>query len=115
MAVIKKERDVLKFVLWADNCLVQNKNWTLYSALVTAVNQRDGPNEIIIQYLTKDHTHMSAYGIHGNIESKMKKKGKMYDFDDLTDTVAASRTKVKVLKLETFYQWDNKKRTTKKN
>ena len=26
-------------VLWADNCTAQNKNWTLYSALVHYVNQ----------------------------------------------------------------------------
>jgi len=57
MTVVNKERDVLKFVFWADNCTAQNKNWTLYSALVTAVNQIDGPNEIIIKYLTKGHTH----------------------------------------------------------
>jgi len=76
MTVINKERDVLKFVFWADNCTAQNKNWTLYSALVIAVNQINGPNVIIIKYLTKGHTHMSADGIHGNIESKMRKKVK---------------------------------------
>jgi len=114
MTVIDKERDVLKFVLWADNCTAQNKNWTLFSALVTAVNQSDGPNEIIIKYLTKGHTHMSAHGIHGNIESKLRKKGNIYDFDDLTGTVAEIRTKVNVLiKLVKFHQWNNKKRTTK--
>ncbi|KAL5244645.1 hypothetical protein ACI65C_012055 [Semiaphis heraclei] len=75
MTVINKQRNVLKFVFWADNCTAQNKNWTLYLALVTAVNQIDGPNEIIIKYLTKGHTHMSADGIHGNIESKMRRKG----------------------------------------
>ncbi|KAF0712147.1 Uncharacterized protein FWK35_00029107 [Aphis craccivora] len=85
--------DLQKFVFWADNCTAQNKNWTLYSALVTAVNQINGPNVIIIKYLTKGHTHMSADGIHGNIESKMRKKGKIYVFDDLTDTVAESRMK----------------------
>jgi len=35
LKVIGKERDVTKFVFWADNCIAQNKNWTLYSALVT--------------------------------------------------------------------------------
>jgi len=48
----------------------------MYSALVTAVNQIDGPNKIKIIYLTKGHTHMSADGIHGNIEFKMRKNVK---------------------------------------
>lgn len=99
----------LLYVYQKTNYITQNKNWTLYSALVTAVNQINGPNVIIIKYLTKGHTHMSADGIHGNIESKMRKKGKIYVFDDLTDTVAESRMKVNVLKLVTFYQWNNKK------
>ncbi|XP_060881369.1 uncharacterized protein LOC132952892 [Metopolophium dirhodum] len=72
LKVISKEIDVTKFVFWADNCTAQNKNWTLYTALITIVNQTFGPNEIIIKYLTKGHTHMSADGIHGNIESKIR-------------------------------------------
>lgn len=57
---------------------------------------------------------MSADGIHGNIESKIKKKGEIYDFDDLIDNITECRAKVKVLRLETFYQWKSKKRTAKK-
>uniref|UniRef100_A0A2S2NCQ6 DUF7869 domain-containing protein n=1 Tax=Schizaphis graminum TaxID=13262 RepID=A0A2S2NCQ6_SCHGA len=114
LKVIGKERDVIKFVFWADNCTAQNKNWTLYSSLVTAVNQTFGPNEIIIKYLTKGHTHMSADGIHGNIESKIRRKDKVFDFDDLIDNITECRAKVQVLKLETFYQWKSKKKTTKK-
>jgi len=62
----------------------------------------------------KGHTHMSADGIHCNIKSKMRRKSKIQDFNDLIDTVAESRTKMNVLKLVTFYQWNNKKRITKK-
>jgi len=57
---------------------------------------------------------MSADGIHGNIESKIRRKGKVYDFDDLIDNITECRTKVQVLRLETFYQWKSKKRTAKK-
>ena len=32
-------RDYQHFIFWADNCAAQNKNWTLFSALVYEVNQ----------------------------------------------------------------------------
>jgi len=79
------------------------------------VKQNLGHNEVIIKYLTKGHTHMSADGIHFNIETKIRRKGKVYDFDDLIDNITECRAKVQVLRLETFYQWKSKKRTAKQS
>ena len=36
---------------WADNCGAQNKNWTLYNALVLVVNAERGPESITMKYL----------------------------------------------------------------
>lgn len=70
LRVIEQERDIKEFIFWADNCTAQNKNWILYTAFVIIVNENAGPDSITIRYLTKGHTHMSADGIHGNIEKK---------------------------------------------
>lgn len=71
LQIIAKERDASQFLFWADNWTAQNKNWVLYTSLVTEVNRVNGPSQIIIRYLTKGHTHMSADGIQGNIEKKI--------------------------------------------
>lgn len=65
------------FIFWADNCTGQNKNWILFTALVCILNNNHNTVEsITIKYLTKGHTHMSADGIHGNIEKKNQKSKK---------------------------------------
>ena len=37
------KRDMKHFVLWADKCGAQNKNWVLYTALCLAVHRGDSP------------------------------------------------------------------------
>ncbi|CAH1122987.1 unnamed protein product [Ceutorhynchus assimilis] len=112
--VIEKERDATDFIFWADNYSAQNKNWVLYTSLVTEVNRVTGPNQITIRYLTKGHTHMSADGIHGNSEQKLLRKRNIYDFQELIEAVESSRRKLEVLQLKEFHLWPNKKRNTKK-
>lgn len=114
MRVIRRERDVTDFIFWADNCTSQNKNWMLYTSLVAEVNDYAGPNQITIRYLTTGHTHMSADGIHGNIEKKIRKKRIIYDFEELLQVIKSARKKVEVLPLENFNLWQSKKRTTTK-
>ena len=75
--VVTAEKDVQEFIFWMDNCSSQNKNWVLYTSLVMMVNREEGPKRITLKYLTKGHTHNAADGIHGNIETKMRKKGEM--------------------------------------
>ena len=36
---------------WADKCGAQNKNWTLYNALLLVVNAERGPESITMKYL----------------------------------------------------------------
>ena len=39
-------RDKDHFIIWADNCTAQNKNWWLYTTLVSEVNRLAGPLSI---------------------------------------------------------------------
>ncbi|KAJ8945522.1 hypothetical protein NQ314_009197 [Rhamnusium bicolor] len=114
LRVISEERDVSEFIFWADNCTGQNKNWVLYTALITEVNRPTGPKEIRIKYLTKGDTHMSADGIHGNIEQKLGRKRNVYDFQELVEVIENCRKNVNVLKLNQFHSWKNKKRAVTK-
>ncbi|CAH1106435.1 unnamed protein product [Psylliodes chrysocephalus] len=92
--VFQVERDVKDYIIWCDNCTGQNKNWILYTALVYLINQEScGINSVSLRYLTKGHTHMSADGIHGNIE-RIQKLGQIYDYEDLKEAVSSSRKKL---------------------
>lgn len=44
---------------------------------------------VIIKYLIKRHTHMNADGIHGNIESRIRKIRNIYDYNDLNQVIKA--------------------------
>lgn len=113
LALIKEERDVTDFIFWADNCTGQNKNWILFTALVCILNTTYNTVEsITIKYLTKGHTHMSADGIHGNIEKKIRKVRNVYDYDDLKQTILESRQNLGIIDQKNFFQWTSKKRTT---
>ncbi len=54
-----------RILFWADNYSAQNKNWTLYTALVQCVNAAWGLDEVVIKYLQKGHTFMKADSVHG--------------------------------------------------
>ncbi|CAG9771296.1 unnamed protein product [Ceutorhynchus assimilis] len=114
LKLMNQERDATEFLFWADNCTAQNKNWVLFTTLVNAVNLPTGPNKITIRYLTKGHTHMSADGIHGNIERKIGRKRTITDFQELVEVIQACRKNVDVLQLTEFHLWQNKKRITRK-
>ena len=77
-------------VLWMDNCSGQNKNWTLYTALVQVVNAAWGPQEVILRYFEAGHTFMAADAVHGLIGQKMKKMPEIITFSELTQIVAKS-------------------------
>ncbi|KAK2702927.1 hypothetical protein QYM36_018494 [Artemia franciscana] len=97
-----------------DNCTSQNKNWILYTSLVQIVNSSNRPQTVTLKYLTKGHTHNSVDGVHGNIETKMRKKGKVYDFPDFVECVSTSRKDVTALELCEFRQWVTQKRAMNK-
>ena len=65
-----------------DNCTSQNKNWTIFTALVDEVN-RPGPlEEMIIRYFEKGHTFMSADSFHHQIEKGMRAAKNVLDGGD---------------------------------
>ena len=54
---IRSFRDYKKCVFWTDNCSGQNKNWFLYTLLVSEANRINGTvNEIVIKYFESGHT-----------------------------------------------------------
>lgn len=110
VAVINLNDDATVFTFWADKCTSQNKNWIIYSSLVHIVNQKIGPQEVIIRYLTKGHTHMSADSVHGNIEKAIKASESVFNFDELVRIIQNSRKNLTVEKLEIFREWKSKKR-----
>jgi len=75
--MMREERDAKIFIFWADNCTGQNKNWVLFTALISSLNSKhkNSIESVTIKYLTKGHTHMPADGVHGNIETKFKQVG----------------------------------------
>ena len=81
------QRDKDHFIIWADNCSAQNKNWWLFTALVTEVNRPTGPLSVTIKYLEPGHTFMSADSFHHQIELCMKKRNRVDDFSDFKDVV----------------------------
>lgn len=116
LSLIKNERDIKDIILWADNCTGQNKNWTLYTALIHYLNSEFAISQnietITMKYLTKCHTHMSADGVHGNIERKIKQIRNISEFKDLKNCITSSRKNINIIELKNFYEWLNKKRST---
>lgn len=114
--LLEKQRDLHHLVIWCDNCTSQNKNWILYTALVTLVNSQFSSIQTInLKYLTKGHTHMTADGVHGNIESQIKRREAVYDYEDYKDAVQGCRQNIEVLEVQKKYQWIKKKRTPRRN
>ena len=76
-------RDYQHFVFWADNCTAQNKNWSLFSALLYDVNQKSNNcQSVTMKYFEKGHTFMAADAFHKAVEDGMREKKFMYDFND---------------------------------
>ncbi|CAK1588934.1 unnamed protein product [Parnassius mnemosyne] len=115
-AFIQANRDMEHLYIWADNCTAQNKNWTLYTAMIIIVNNSlNNLKSVTISYLTKGHTHMSADAVHGNIEMKMRRQRNIYDFQDFKDTVMQSRRNIKPIEINCRYEWPKKKRVARLN
>ena len=83
-----------EFLFWADNCSSQNKNRTLFSALLILVNSPQGPYKVTIQYLERGHTFMRADAIHGLISSAVHRKSQIESFAELVETISTSKTNI---------------------
>ena len=103
---IANERDKTHFVFWLDNCSAQNKNWTLFTSLITVVNEVDKRHkveEVILKYFEPGHTFMSADSVHAGVERELKKQpeGNVLDFEDFMEVVRKSNNKkMKVVELQ---------------
>ena len=68
-AALEKERDIKHIVYWVDNCSAQNKNWYLFSSLVSLVNSNViSTDDITLKYFEPGHTFMSADSFHHGVE-----------------------------------------------
>lgn len=114
LSILREERDAPNFIFWTDNCMGQNKNWVLFTALISTLNSKHNNSieSVTIKYLTKGHTHMSADGVHGNIEKKFKQVRNIYDYDDLKNKTKESRTNLNIIDQTHFFNWSSKKRST---
>jgi len=75
-------RDTAHVVIWLDNCSSQNKNWTLLSFLTFFINSNQtATNMIDLFFFEPGHTFMSADNFHHQVESSLKKRKKIYDFN----------------------------------
>ncbi|KAJ4947838.1 hypothetical protein JOQ06_009869 [Pogonophryne albipinna] len=101
-AALEKEWDIKHIVYWVDNCSSQNKNWCLFSSLVSIVNsQTISTEDITLKFFQPGHTFMSVDSFHHGVEQEMKSRpgGVVYDFDDFLSVVGNSK-KVEVVELK---------------
>ena len=100
-----KVRDKKEIILWCDNCTSQNKNWTLFTVLVSAVNSEFIAAESIeLKYLVSGHTFMSADSVHHKIEQGLRKYGDVCDWVEFKSVL--SKAKCNVLYLEEHHFFD---------
>lgn len=99
---------------FVDNCNAQNKNKTLYSALLPYVNNVDNTTIKIIkiEYFEPGHSYMTADSIHAAITKKINKSPNLYDFDDFSRLISESHKNLKVYELDhyDFIIFDNELR-----
>lgn len=89
---------------------------TLYISLFTIINSRFSNLEsLTLKYLTKGHTHMSADGVHGNIEMQIKRKDAVYGFEDYKNVILGCRSNIEVIEVQKSYEWVKKKRIPRRN
>ena len=70
---IERERDMKHIIYWMDNCSGQNKNWCLFTTLVSVVNDpKLAVEDISLKYFEAGHTFMSADSVHHGVEKAMQ-------------------------------------------
>lgn len=108
--MIKRLQDTTQHVIfWADNCTSQNKNWILFTACITFVNEEWGPETITFKYFEPGHSFMKADSIHGQIGKKWKQATEILDFEDLENLIRSSNKKNHIVSLrpEDFRKFEN--------
>lgn len=69
-----EHRDEERITLWCDNCAPQNKNYILFTMLMSAVNQEEllCLKELTVKYFEPGHTFNAADSVHAAIEKTTK-------------------------------------------
>lgn len=95
-------RDVKHVTIWLDNCSSQNKNWGLFSFLIYIVNSSEVAFEdITLKFFEPGHTFMAADHFHHQVELSLKRRKKVYDFEDFCDVVSqANSSRVNVINMQ---------------
>nr|CAI5861903.1 unnamed protein product [Callosobruchus analis] len=101
-AFFRVNRDIKHITIWLDNCSSQNKNWSLFSFFVYIVNSSEVALEnLTIKFFEPGHTFMAADSFHHQVELSLKRKKKVYDFDDFCEVVErANSARVVVIKMQ---------------
>lgn len=98
-------RDKKRIVLWLDDSYAQNKNWKFLTFLVYIVNSRDVEIESVeIFYFEAGHNCMSTDSFYHQVETSIKRKGKIYDFKDFENAVRQPNSKN--FNVKTLTPWD---------
>ena len=107
---LKTQRDADHLTIWLDNCSSQNKNRTLYTMIVHAVNDATFTENkaITLKYFEPGHTFMAADSTHARIEKVLKRKdGKIFDFDDFFQCVEEADCHTHVMATGDFADWES--------
>ena len=105
-------RDCLDVMIWADNCSGQNKNWTLFSAIVHHLfNPANTLSSVTLKFFEKGHTFMSADSFHHSVEEEIRQQKKLYDFHGFVRYVSRRGTAVEMKPCD-FIDYKKEKGTT---
>lgn len=115
-ALIRLDAETKHVIFWADNCTAQNKNWTIFTACLTFVNENWGPESITFKYFEPGPSFMKADSVHGQIGKKWNKTLEILDLEDLERLIKSSNKHNHVISLhaQDFKLFENGSMTRKK-
>lgn len=104
-------------ILWADNCVSQNKNYTLFNSIGTLFARNDWLQTVEIKYLQKGHTYNAADKVHAAIAVTDGRIANVYDTDDFENLVRSSCDSMEIIRMRSddFFEWPKPPEPSKKN
>jgi hypothetical protein len=88
---LKQDRDFKTVIYYMDNCSSQNKNYSLFTSVLSLVNtDLIDAETVTFKYLEAGHTFMSADSVHHQVEKQMKERRNVYDWNDFKACVTAA-------------------------
>lgn len=86
-------------IIWCDNCVAQNKNYTLFNALTSLINSEETAiKKLSLKFFVSGHTFMAADSVHRNVEHQMKLRKDVVSIDDFSACVGQATTNSIVLR-----------------